>query len=265
MIFVRSLTFLISLLTSTTVFTTALHAEDPPPCSKRPDSSIQLCTIAPSSGLFSAQTIAIKAPLSEYRVAVVRAQDLGTPRTTVKAMAISSKAAACINANFFDTRGAPLGLVISSGRTYQKMHKIGSVLTGIFSVTRSGPEIVHRDLFSGKDSIEAIQSGPRLIEKGVLTAGLKEGAAFSRRAAVCLDSDGNIILASSSAGIRGTPLNDFALTLKSLPLSCSDALNVDGGGSAQLFISSKNAEDETYVQGTDEVPTSLCIFKRGFW
>jgi uncharacterized protein YigE (DUF2233 family) len=264
-IFARSLTYIISLLTSSIAFSTALRAEESPPCNKRPDSSIELCSISPTSGLFSAQTIAIKAPLSQYRIAVVRAQDLGTPRTTVKAMAASSKAAACINANFFDTRGAPLGLVIAGGRTYQKMHKVGSVLTGIFSVTRSGPEITHRDLFTSKDSIEAIQSGPRLIEKGVLTTGLKEGAAYSRRAATCLDSDGNIIFASSDAGIRGAPLNDFALTLKSSPLSCVDALNVDGGGSAQLFVSADAAQNETYVQGTDEVPVALCIFKRGFW
>lgn len=242
----------------------ALLAEAEPPCTTQKD-GLTTCTLSSISGLFSAPTIALKAPLTEYRVGVVRAQDLGSPRTSVRSMAISSKATACINANFFDTRGSPLGLVISNGRTYQKMHKIGGVLTGIFSISRSGPEITHRDLFVGKDAVEATQSGPRLIEKGILTAGLKEGASYSRRSAVCLDAQNNIIFATSGGGIRGTPLNDFALLLKSAPLMCVDALNLDGGGSAQLYINSPKDEEPIFVQGNDEVPVGLCIFKRGFW
>lgn len=239
------------------------HAESA--CNKLEDSDLETCSLEASTGVFSAENFAIRAPLSKFRLGIVRAQDIGESRSTVRAMALSSKASACINANFFDNRGMPLGLVVTGGRTYQKAHKSGRVLTGILAITRQGPEIMHRDLYTEKDTLEGTQAGPRLLEKGVITSGLKQGSAYSRRSAICLDASNNIIFVTSGAGLRGTQLNDLADILKTPPLNCVDALNLDGGGSAQLFVSTPEEADNIYIQGSDEVPVALCLFKKGFW
>ena len=72
-----------------------------------------------------------------------------------------------------------------------------------------------------------------------------------------------------SAGFFGLSLEELRDILLSDSIGCRDALNLDGGGSTQLFAESRSAANEStptspvFIEGTDEVPVVLAVFPRG--
>lgn len=214
--------------------------------------------------VFSASAVLLRSSLTNYRLQVLRAADFGWKRANVRAMCREAGASACINSNFFDEQGRALGLVISRGIIQQKMHRGGGTLTGVAFVTPKSIGIAHRDAFSPEGVIEATQAGPRVLDDGQAVSGLKESSFRTNLSGMCLDQQGRVVLYRVSAGVFGASLPLLQRLLLSSGVACVDALNFDGGGSSQLYISGEipghaGAVREESFPGRDEVPVALAL------
>ena len=217
--------------------------------------------------LFTSEIVLLRTTLSDYRIAVIRATDFGMTRASAKTLCQKARALACINASFFDETGKPLGLVVTRGMTLQNIHRGGKTLTGIFQISRQAPAILSRSDFLPESVVEAVQAGPRLLSNGEKIPGLKEDSTPTRRTGVCIDSTQRVVFYLLDTGFFGLSLEDLRDVLLSESVKCHDALNLDGGGSAQLFIDSQIVKNSSpnpaiFIEGTDEVPLVLGLFAR---
>lgn len=221
---------------------------------------------AVSAGLFTPQVTFFRTALETYDLQVLRARDFGRQRMSVASLCRLSRASLCINANFFDENGESLGLVIHRGIQLEPIHKGGSTLTAILSVTRNKVDIVHRSSFSPKSSLEALQAGPRLIKDARAVNGLND-TARSRRSGVCIDKNKRIVIFITSSNFAGLSFGELQQELLRGEVNCADAINLDGGGSSQLFLSSEIADpspglSDLHIAGRDEVPVVLALTRK---
>ncbi|MFN8391834.1 MAG: phosphodiester glycosidase family protein [Bdellovibrionota bacterium] len=167
-----------------------------------------------------------------------------------------------INANFFDEKGQPLGLLILDSQTRHKLQRGGRVLTGVFSVRNGHFSIEHRDHFKPEGVSLAIQAGPRLIDSG--SAVQINADETSRRSGIALTKQNEIILYATVLRFPGASLKDIQQMLLDPALGVVDALNLDGGGSSQLFVESfADLQGETFITGGDPVPVGLVVKRKG--
>lgn len=213
--------------------------------------------------LFDARVVLVRSSLRRYNIAAIQAANGGSD---VRQMCENSRAIACVNANFFDVDGKALGLVVSRGITHHKIHLGGRTLSGVLALTPEGVRIGERDAINLASVSEAIQAGPLLVVEGVKRA-INEKGAPTRRAGVCLDANKRLILYAVYSSFSGVSISAVQDLLVSKGVGCRDALNLDGGGSAQLFVSPHlpgAAQDFTGVdiQGRDQVPVALGLISR---
>lgn len=210
-----------------------------------------------SPGLFSSQLLFVRTGLRDFVLSVGMAREFGMGRATAKVLAEKAGGAVAVNANFFDLDRKPLGLVINRGLTRNPLHKGGRVLTGIFELNSKGPTVRSRDGYDSSSAIEAIQAGPRLLAKGQKIEGLSDRDVATRRSGVCIDKQGRLLLFCSASNLGGITLLELQSLLLNPHIGCVDALNLDGGGSAQMYL--KVSETNYYLPGTDEVPVVLLL------
>jgi exopolysaccharide biosynthesis protein len=215
---------------------------------------------------FSSRVFMVRTSLSRFRVGVIRAADIGKTRADVKTLVEKSKAVAGVNANFFDEAGRALGLVMTRGILRQGPHKGGALLTGIFQATHDKVAIVRRAQFSPTSVVEAVQAGPRLVESGTAVKGLRQSS-YSRRAGICIDTENRVIMFCVSSGLLGLTIAQLQDLLLDPRINCHDALNFDGGGSAQMYLTSHHItaeenSDSRFIEGADAVPIVLGLFMR---
>ena len=218
--------------------------------------------------LLSVPLVLVRTSLKRFHLRAIRAAEFGAARSEVRALCRTARASVCINASFFDESGDPLGLVVSRGITHHGVHQQGRTLTGVLQVTRQGVDILPRQNYTGVAVLEAIQAGPRLVLSGVPTTGLKD-TSRTGRSAVCKDAKGRIIFASSGASFRGLTFPELQRALVHPDIACASALNLDGGGSAQMFIAPRfiapqagDSPSSTVViamNGFDPVPVALAL------
>lgn len=218
---------------------------------------------AGGASFFPAKLVFVRSSLSRLSIGVVRAADYGHLRADVKTLVKLSKAVAAVNANFFDERGNPLGLVVSRAIIHRKLHRGGKTLTGIFQAGRNGVKIVGRDQFSPNFVVEAVQAGPRLLLGGMRAPGMND-TSYSRRAGVCIDRAGRVNLFCVSSGLLGITIFQLQDALLSAGIDCVDALNFDGGGSAQLYFAgtAPGGAREILIEGSDQVPVVIGLFPK---
>lgn len=214
------------------------------------------------SGIFSNDLHFVRSSLKSYKIKVLRADEFGKNRLTALSFLERSNSFFAINANFFDTENQALGLVISSGRLLRNLHRGGNVLTGIFAITQNGPIILNRSKFQSEGILEAIQAGPRLIENSKPISGLNDSSTLSRRAGVCVDHKKRVIFYCSNSAIGGVSLENLQNIL--IQIGCVDALNLDGGGSAQMAldlskIKNSNKTNSLIIDGRDPVPVVISL------
>jgi uncharacterized protein YigE (DUF2233 family) len=215
--------------------------------------------------IISSSIAIVRSDMRSHRIATIRASEFGWKRATVQALCKASGAVACINANFFDEQGKPLGLVISRGIIHQKIHKGGGVLTGILFVSSKYIGVAHRDGFSTEGVVEAVQAGPRLVSKGAIVEGLKESSRSSNLSGICLDEQQRVSIFRITSGVFGGSLHQLQSVLTQPQIRCVEALNFDGGGSSSMYISGEiqghaGAVREENFPGTDEVPVAIGLF-----
>jgi uncharacterized protein YigE (DUF2233 family) len=190
---------------------------------------------------------------------VLRGGDFNIKGSDVKTFAQKSHAVAAINASYFDENGRALGfLKTSSGGSLQVSKS--SLFTGIFGVKNNLPFIVHRDDFVPGSADEALQAGPLLISKGEKVNVTRGAGRQSRRALVGIDRENRIILAVTSSllgGLNWVELQEF-FGSPHWQAEVADLLNLDGGGSAQLYV--KGTQTEEHVPGSTAVPVALGFF-----
>jgi hypothetical protein len=168
-----------------------------------------------------------------------------------------------INANFFDENGQPLGLFISNSQLRHKLHRGGRVLTGIFSIRKGQPSIELRDNFTDTDVTTAIQAGPRLVEHGAPIQ-ITSADDTSRRSGIAITKQHEVILYATLLRFPGASLKDIQQMLLDPALEVSEALNLDGGGSSQLFVESfPGLQGETFISGGDPIPVGIVVKRKG--
>ncbi len=148
---------------------------------------------------------------------------------------------AAVNAGFFTPTGAPLGLVISNGKSAGGWNGASSLGAGIWYQKSSGAAGISRREKLGKTAAskmqELLQAGPMLVEDGKRIGGL-EAQKTGTRTFIAWDGNtrwwigccSSCTLAELSQSLSGTNLTGWPI---------KHALNFDGGSSSDLWISEK--------------------------
>ncbi len=200
---------------------------------------------------------------AKFSFHAVRATSNETPTIAdVRTITQQAGGIAGINAHFFDENDRPLGLLIENGEVQQRLHKGGRVLTGIFAIRKGMPLISLRERFQPEGASMAIQAGPRLIEDGKRVA-MGDDDGTSRRSGVALTKLNEVILYATVLRFPGASFGDIQAMLLDPALGVWHAMNLDGGGSSQLFIAKqRNVENEIFITGGDSVPVGLIVKRR---
>ena len=166
--------------------------------------------------------------LKKNQFDLILADNLSRQHASVHEFARHSKSLIALNGGFFDKKFRPLGLRISNHQQENPLKRIS--WWGIFYIQNQTPFLTNVRHFKRNKSISfALQSGPRLIINGRIPS-LKPGVA-ERSALGITDNNQVIVLVTEKAPMSTT---DLAKIMKSTPLNCKEALNLDGGSSSQL-------------------------------
>jgi uncharacterized protein YigE (DUF2233 family) len=167
-----------------------------------------------------------------------------------------------INANYFDEKGKPLALLKTAGREINRSVSKHALYTGVFAVRDSMPFIAHRDEFQLAQAQEALQSGPLLLNHGAVVQKMPGPGRYSRRAVVGVDKQKRVIIGVTDIILGGLSFTELQELFSSpqWQLETTDLLNLDGGGSAQLYLKTRALEE--FVSGTSEVPVMIGFFKK---
>lgn len=167
--------------------------------------------------------------LSKNRLGLISAKSLGMKNASADQFAEHSKALIGVNGGFFDQNFRPLGLRINRYKITNPLKKIS--WWGIFYIKNNQAYISSMNQFNYNHDIEfAIQSGPRLLINETIPS-LKPGMA--ERSALGITAEGKIIILVTNNMALTT--RQLAKIMKAPPLSCIDAINLDGGSSSQLY------------------------------
>ncbi|CAM2982278.1 phosphodiester glycosidase family protein [Legionella worsleiensis] len=191
--------------------------------------------------------------LNQNQLALVNAKSLSLKNASADQFAQHSNALLSINGGFFDHEFKPLGLRINNKKQENPLKQIS--WWGIFYIKNNIPHITHINHFNADQHVQfAIQSGPRLLINGQIPK-LKPGVA--ERTALGITKEGKVIVLVSTNSAMST--KELAQLLKAPPLSCTDAINLDGGSSSQLF-----AHIDTFqlnVHGFSNVSDAIIVKK----
>lgn len=164
----------------------------------------------------------------------------GTRFTSAQEAASACGGIAAINAGFFTPQGDSLGMVVSGKKVVGFWNKGSSLGSGAFYENDKGQLAIGRrgvqiTATLAKSMRELLQSGPLLVEKSAQIGGL-ENAKVSARCAIAWDGGSRWWIGRSSP----CTLTQFATILANQSPSgweIVSALNLDGGLSADLYIS----------------------------
>jgi uncharacterized protein YigE (DUF2233 family) len=178
-----------------------------------------------------------------------------TSLTAVTNLAKEQHAIIAFNGGFFDKNGKPLGLRISNSKQENAYKNIS--WWGIFSILNSNKAQIAAayKYQANKDTIFAIQAGPRLIINNKIPH-LRQG--FAERTALGIDKEGNVIVVVTENLLLDT--HSLAEIMQKEPLNCQNALNLDGGSSSQLYVKLDNLSIDH--QGLAKVYDAVVINKK---
>lgn len=173
--------------------------------------------------------------LNKYQLVMGLAKQLGLNKTSsIAQIAHKSEAVIALNGGFFSKSYQPLGLRMQSGKILNPLKNIS--WWGILYTQNNRAKLVSKNQFRANPKIDfAIQSGPRLIVNGKIPK-LKTGIA--ERSALGITRNGDIILLATERHPLST--TQLARLMRSYPISCQYALNLDGGSSTQLVANLPN-------------------------
>ena len=179
-----------------------------------------------------------------------------------KAFAEITGAIAAINANYFDEKGRALAYLKTGQKEINRSVSKHALYTGVFGVRDGLPFVMHRDDFNPSQASEALQSGPLLLHRGAPVEVLRGLGRTARRAVVGIDRDGRMMIAVTDAVLGGLSFAELQelFTNSKAQLDTTELLNLDGGGSAQLYL--KAGSFEEWVVGATDVPVAIGFFAK---
>jgi Phosphodiester glycosidase len=180
----------------------------------------------------------------EQRLVVVdQAAGPGSRFEDASAAAASLGGLAAVNAGFFTPSGAPLGLVAAAGKISGAWNSASSLGSGVWFENPAGVTAITRRKNLSRASAaamrELIQAGPLLVENGRAIGGL-EAEKTSARTVILWDGGTQWWLGRSSPCTLAAISRALA-TASPAGWPIKQALNLDGGRSADLWISGKLA------------------------
>ncbi|MBM4332358.1 MAG: phosphodiester glycosidase family protein [Deltaproteobacteria bacterium] len=199
----------------------------------------------------------LKVDMEKFLVRVIDSRVFGTDRMEIRILAQKTQALAAVNGSFFMPDYRPLGLLIIDGREVNPLRKTD---WGVFLVQDNRPRIIHTKEFHNERPVsQALQVGPRVVVAGRELLLKKQVA---RRSALGITFKNQIILLNSED--TNVYLQDLARIFR-LPeseggLECRDALTLDGGPSAQMYVDYKSLKIN--LPGGWPVPNGIGVFKR---
>jgi len=193
---------------------------------------------------------------------ILAAEQFQLKTASAKTFGERSRALATINASYFDERGRPLAYLKTADKEINRAVSKHALYTGVFGRRESTPFVTLRDGFLPADATEALQSGPLLLHKSAAVEILSGLGRYARRSVIGIDKEGRMIIGVTdtvAGGLSFAELQElFAAT--QWQLETSDLLNLDGGGSAQLYV--KAGKFEEWLAGATEVPVAIGFFSK---
>ena len=191
---------------------------------------------------------------------ILSAADFQLKGASAKIFAEKSGAIATINANYFDEKGRALAYLKVGSQEINRNVSKHALYTGVFAVRDATPVVLHRDDFQPAQASEALQAGPLLLNRGAPVDIMSGLGRYARRAVVGIDKEGRIIVGVTDAVLGGLSFAELQelFSNSKWQLDTPDLLNLDGGGSAQLYV--KSGKFEEFVAGTSEVPVAIGFF-----
>lgn len=178
----------------------------------------------------------------------------------VKSITEKEGAIAAINGSFFDANGDPLGLLISNGKTVNGRIATHPLYSGIFYVKDGIPRIVRKDDFAAAGVTQALQVGPVLIADGKDADGLKDISSVHYRSGIATDGSDRIIIYATDTNYNGLSFYEIRQIMRLPDINCTHVLNLDGGGSTQMFVSAPSFSD--YTAGKSNIPVAIGFYRR---
>jgi uncharacterized protein YigE (DUF2233 family) len=168
------------------------------------------------------------------------------PRKDLAEVMRETGALAGVNGGYFDPQEAPVGLLVSRGRTRSSLRR-AKLLSGVLFATRSGKvDVVRSSRFRMSDHVEAaVQCGPLLVEDGEAVPGLNDSRQ-ARRTFAAVDGRGHAILGVSSPVSLAQLARLLSQSNATGKLKPVRALNLDGGSSSAFWFAGE--------QGTKSIP-----------
>ena len=182
----------------------------------------------------------------------------GQPLTASQWQAALPGAAVFVNANFFNAENQILGLLVADGIAYgQSFAGFG----GMAQVQGGVPRVrsLIAEPYFGEPLEQAVQAFPMLMLNGEPTFERTDGDRPSRRTIVGQDRAGRIVLITTNSLI-GMRLADLGAYLASTDLDLLHTLNLDGGGSTMMTITTGAPQ---IVPSFDPVPAVLAVYPKG--
>ena len=207
--------------------------------------------------------VLLKFSLSKFEIQAVNSEKFGRKRNDIISLTKKAGGIAGINANFFDPEENALGLVIQDGEKQSRLHNGGDLLSGIFYVKSGKAAIVHRSEFNVYDAEIAVQAGPRLISNGKIVDD-QQPQPPTRRSGVAITKSGDVIIFATRVRFPGASIGQIQRMLMQPSLEITDALNLDGGSSSQIYLELvPRGEEPLWITGGDVVPIGLVFKKKG--
>lgn len=146
-----------------------------------------------------------------------------------------ARAIAGVNGGYFDPQNAPVGLLISDGRSIAPLRK-ARLLSGVLVITKARVEVIRPGEYSShKSVIAAVQCGPFLVDGGKAIAGLNETRPARRTFVFTSGADRGAIGFCSTV-----TLAQLGEILATPELKVQRALNLDGGSSSAFWFNGEH-------------------------
>ena len=200
----------------------------------------------------------LRVDLKLIRAKVVYSKNSETRFKNVKNIIEKDDAIAAINGSYFDVNGNPLGLLIADGKTINNRIVTHPLYSGIFYIKEDMPYIVYKDNFQSSGVTEAIQVGPILIADGKDAEDFKDIHSIHYRSGIAIDNSGKVIIYATDTNYNGISLHEVRQVMRLSDISCMNVLNLDGGGSTQIYISTPSFSD--YITGNTDIPVAIGFY-----
>jgi uncharacterized protein YigE (DUF2233 family) len=193
---------------------------------------------------------------------ILSAEQFQLKAANAKTFGEKSGALAAINANYFDEKGRPLAYLKTADKEINRTVSRHALYTGIFGRREAAPFVTHRDGFHPVDASEALQSGPLLLHNNAPVEILSGLGRYARRSVIGIDKEGRVIIGVTDTVVGGLSFAELQELFSQArwQLETPNLLNLDGGGSAQLYVKTGNFEE--WLSGTTEVPVAIGFFSK---